>query len=73
MTGAGLEVGGHDHRNGAARLQLGDFFSVLVAVSDAHENPAQRPFGKKGVDRLPAVVIGTKSRNQELRHLVFGA
>src|SRR5262245_765007 len=73
MTGAGLEVRGHKHRNGAARLQLGDFFAVPVAVGDADENPTERPLSQKGVDRRPAIVVGPKGGDQELRHLVFGA
>src|SRR5213593_1367849 len=72
MARASLEVRGHHQRNRAARLQLRDFFAVLIAVSDADKNPPERPFGKKGIDRLPAVVIGPQGWDQELCDLVFG-
>ena len=72
MARASLEVRGHHQRNSAARLQLRDFFAVLIAVSDADKNPPERPVGKKGIDRLPAVVIGSQGGDQELRDLVFG-
>lgn len=71
MARAGLEVRGHDQRDAAARLQPCDFFAVPVSLSDADENPAERPLGKKGVNRLTTVGIGPNGGDQKLRQLVF--